>query len=84
MPKRGKKAASKKKAETTRSSAFDLPLAPVIRIAKNSGAARISTDGTRAIVARTEKYIAALARRAADSAASRGKKTIKVEDIENY
>ncbi|MCU0631739.1 MAG: NFYB/HAP3 family transcription factor subunit [Methanolinea sp.] len=77
-----KKAPAKKKAKATRSGAFDLPIAPVIRIAKNSGAERISMDGTRAIVARTEKYIAAVAREAANAAASEGRKTIKAEDVE--
>lgn len=84
MPKTAKKAPAKKKAKPTRSSRFDLPLAPVIRIAKNSGAERISMDGTRAIVTRTEKYIASVARGAAERAASEGRKTIKAEDVEKY
>ncbi|HRS92288.1 MAG TPA: NFYB/HAP3 family transcription factor subunit [Methanolinea sp.] len=84
MPKAVKKAPVKKKAKSTRSSSFDLPIAPVVRIAKNSGAERISMDGTRAIVARTEKYIAEIARKAANAAASEGRKTIKAEDVEKF
>lgn len=82
MPKPVKKAPAKKKAANTRGNAFDLPLAPVIRIAKNSGAERVSMDGTRAIVAMTERYIASVARAAAKSAALEGRKTIKAEDVE--
>jgi len=84
MPKPVKKAPAKKKAKTNRISAFDLPIAPVIRIAKNSGAERISMDGTKAIVAKTEKYIASVARGAANAAASEGRKTIKAGDVEKY
>jgi len=84
MPKNVKKAPAKKKAKSGRSSSFDLPIAPVVRIAKNSGAERISMDGTKAIVARTEKYIAEVARKAAESAASDGRKTIKAEDVEKF
>ncbi|HOT04419.1 MAG TPA: NFYB/HAP3 family transcription factor subunit [Methanolinea sp.] len=59
-----------------------MPIAPVIRIAKNNGAKRLSKDGTRAIVARTEKYIAYIARIASNAAASEGRKTLRAEDIE--
>ena len=84
MSKPVKKAPAKKKAKAAHTSQFDLPLAPVIRIAKRSGAVRISMGGTRAIVVSTEEYIAAIAREAAHSAASDGRKTIRAEDIEKY
>jgi len=84
MPKTVKKAPVKKKAKPTRSSSFDLPIAPVIRIAKNSGAERISMDGTKAILSRTEEYIADVARKAANAAASEGRKTIKAEDVDKF
>ncbi len=82
MPKKAKNAPAKQRAKSARSSASALPIAPVIRIAKNSGAERISMDGTRAIVARTEEYIANVARIASNAAASEGRKTIRAEDIE--
>jgi len=82
MKKKGTKLPVKKRTRSSRSSQFDLPIAPVIRIAKNSGAERISMGGTKAIVARTEMYIASVARGAADAAASEGRKTIRAEDIQ--
>ncbi|MCQ8893928.1 MAG: NFYB/HAP3 family transcription factor subunit [Methanolinea sp.] len=84
MPKPVKKAPAKKKAKSTRSTAFDLPIAPVVRIAKNSGAERISMEGTRAIVARTEAYIAEVAKKAVSAASAEGRKTIKAEDVEKF
>lgn len=84
MIKKGKKVPGKKGTTRTRNSAFDLPIAPVMRIAKNSGAERISLDGTRAIVAKTEMFIANVAREAADAAASEGRKTIRAEDIQKF
>lgn len=84
MTKTGKKVPGKKSTKRIRSSAFDLPIAPVMRIAKNSGAERISLDGTRAIVAKTEKYIASVAREAANAAASDGRKTIRAEDLQKF
>lgn len=82
MPRPPRKAPAKKKAKVSVGKAFDLPIAPVIRIARSSGAHRLSMDGTRAIVARTEEYIAAVARQAVQSASSNGRKTIRTEDIE--
>jgi len=82
MPKKSKNAPAKKSAKAARSSAFELPIAPVIRIAKNNGANRLSIQGTRAIVARTEEYIANVARIASNAAASEGRKTIRAEDVE--
>ncbi|OPX72423.1 MAG: Archaeal histone A2 [Methanoregulaceae archaeon PtaB.Bin108] len=84
MKMKGTPSPAKKRTKSSRSSPFDLPIAPVMRIAKNSGAERISMDGTKAIVARTEMYIASVARGAADAAASEGRKTIRAEDIQKY
>ncbi len=82
MQKTAKKAPARKKGKATGTAASDLPLAPVIRIAKKSGADRISMGGTRAIVAMTEKYIAAVSREAVRSAALEGRKTVKAADVE--
>jgi histone H3/H4 len=84
MTKPRKKATEKKPAKSVSKGGFDLPIAPVVRIAKNSGAERISSSGTRAIVARTERYIATLAKEAAKSASADGRKTIKAEDVEKF
>jgi histone H3/H4 len=84
MPKTMKKTPVKKKTKTTESGSFDLPIAPVVRIAKRNGAERISMSGTRAILSRTERYIADVARKAANAAASEGRKTIKAEDVDRF
>lgn len=84
MPKTAKKAPAKKKAKAPRGRTFDLPIAPVVRIAKSTGAERISSSGTRAIVEKTERYIASIARKAVDAAASEGRKTIRAADVERF
>jgi histone H3/H4 len=84
MPKAVKKTSARKPARKAHKGNFDLPLAPVVRIAKRSGAERISNSGTKAIMVRTEKYIAGLARQAAHSASAMGRKTMRAEDVEKF
>jgi len=60
----------------------DLPIAAVIRIAKNNGAERVGSDAAAALVAKAEEYIADLTREANKLALHAGRKTIKEEDIE--
>ena len=59
----------------------DLPIAAVVRIAKQSGAERVGSDGAAALVAKAEDYIAELVREANKFAVHAGRKTIKKEDI---
>ena len=60
----------------------ELPIAAVSRIAKKNGAERVGSDAAAALVAKTEDYIANLAREANRLAMHAGRKTIKEEDIE--
>ena len=59
----------------------DLPIAAVVRIAKQSGAERVGSDGAAALVAKAEDYIAELVKEANKFAVHAGRKTIKKEDI---
>ena len=59
----------------------DLPIAAVIRIAKNSGAERVGSDAAEMMVKQAEAYIAKLAKEANRLASHAGRKTIKAEDI---
>ncbi len=60
----------------------DLPIAAIIRIAKENGAERVGSDAAAALVEKTEEYIANLAKEANKLAIHAGRKTIKAEDIE--
>ena len=60
----------------------DLPIAAVIRIAKKNGAERVGVDAAAALLAKTEAYIASLAKEADRLARHAGRKTIKEEDVE--
>ena len=60
----------------------DLPIAAVVRIAKQNGAERVGSDAAQAMVMKTEKYIAKLVKEANKLALHAGRKTIKEEDIE--
>jgi len=60
----------------------DLPIAAVIRIAKKNGAERVGSDAAAALLAKTEAYIANLAKDANRLAQHAGRKTIKEEDVD--
>jgi histone H3/H4 len=59
----------------------DLPIAAVVRIAKQSGAERVGSDAAAALVAKSEDYIAELVKEANKLAMHAGRKTIKEEDV---
>lgn len=59
----------------------DLPIAAVVRIAKQSGAERVGSDAAAALVAKSEDYIANLVKEANKLAIHAGRKTIKEEDV---
>jgi len=60
----------------------DLPIAAVVRVAKNSGAERVGSDASEILVAKTEDYLGKLVKEAVKLAAHAGRKTLKEEDIE--
>jgi len=60
----------------------ELPIAAVTRIAKANGAERVGSDAAELLVAKTEAYIANLAKEANKLATHAGRKTIKEEDVE--
>ena len=60
----------------------DLPIAAVIRIAKKNGAERVGVDAAAVLLAKTETYIANLAKEADRLARHAGRKTIKEEDVD--
>jgi len=60
----------------------DLPVAAVIRIAKNSGAERVGKDAADLIVKMTEDYIGKLTKEADKLATHAGRKTLRAEDID--
>lgn len=60
----------------------DLPIAAVIRIAKENGAERVGSDAAALLVQKAEEYIASLTKEANKLALHAGRKTIKEEDVE--
>lgn len=59
----------------------DLPIAAVVRIAKENGAERVGSDAATVLVSKAEDYIATLTREANRLAQHAGRKTIKEEDV---
>ena len=60
----------------------DLPVAAVVRVAKNNGAERVGSEASEVMVKMTEDYLANLVKEAIKLAAHAGRKTLKAEDIE--
>lgn len=59
----------------------DLPIAAIIRLAKQNGAERVGSDAAAALMVKTEEYIADLVKEANKLAMHAGRKTIKEEDV---
>jgi histone H3/H4 len=59
----------------------ELPIAPVVRLMKQSGADRISSDAGAALIELMEKYAESLTREAAKLASHAGRKTVTAYDI---
>ena len=59
----------------------ELPLAPVARLIKNVGAARVSEDAAAAMQEVIEDYATGVAQKAWNLAKHAGRKTVKAEDI---
>jgi DNA-binding protein len=59
----------------------ELPSAPVIRLMKQSGAERISSDAGAALIELMEKYGDSLTREAVKLASHAGRKTVTAHDI---
>ena len=60
----------------------ELPIAPIKRLLKNAGAARISDDAAVELAGVLEEIGEQLARDATKLAKHAGRKTVKAEDIE--
>jgi len=60
----------------------DLPVAAVVRVAKNAGAERVGSDASELMVKKTEEYLGKLTREAVKLAGHAGRKTIKTDDVE--
>ncbi|NLV27433.1 MAG: histone [Methanomicrobiales archaeon] len=60
----------------------DLPVAAVVRVAKNNGAERVGADAAAIMVAKTEEFLGQLVKEANKLAIHAGRKTLKEEDIE--
>jgi len=59
----------------------ELPIAPVVRLMKQSGAERISSDAGTALIELMEKYGDSLTREAIKLASHAGRKTVTAHDI---
>lgn len=58
-----------------------IPTAPIDRLMRNAGAARVSEAASKKMVDALEDYTTDVARRAVDIARHSGRKTVKAEDI---
>ncbi|MFP3946850.1 MAG: histone family protein [Archaeoglobaceae archaeon] len=58
-----------------------IPTAPVDRLMRNAGAARVSEAASKKMVDALEDYTTEIARKAVDIARHSGRKTVKAEDI---
>ncbi len=58
-----------------------IPTAPIDRLMRNSGAARVSEAASKKMVDALEDYTEEVARKAVDIARHSGRKTVKAEDI---
>lgn len=59
----------------------DIPTAPIDRLMRNAGAARVSEAASKKMVDALEDYTEEIARKAVDIARHSGRKTVKAEDI---
>ncbi len=60
----------------------EIPLAPVERLIKKAGAARVSEEAVKALRDYLEKKAIEVAKKAVDFAGHAGRKTVKVSDVE--
>ncbi len=58
-----------------------IPTAPIDRLMRNAGAARVSEAASKKMVDALEDYTSEIARKAVDIARHSGRKTVKAEDI---
>jgi len=59
----------------------ELPIAPIDRLMRNAGAARVSEDASKIMAEALEEYATTIARKATEVARHAGRKTVKAEDI---